>query len=56
LLPSLRLKGWGGNIVFKQLKALWSKITTDWQHNFNKFCFFLALRFIKSWLEAIEGR
>lgn len=22
LLPSLRLKGWGGNIVFKQLKAL----------------------------------
>ena len=38
----------------EQLKARRSKITTVWQHNFNKFCFSLVQRFIKSWLEAIE--
>lgn len=38
--PSLGLKGGRGSIVFKQLKARWSEITTVWQCNFNKFCFF----------------
>ena len=38
----------------EQLKARRSKITTVRQHNFNKFCFSLVQRFIKSWLEAIE--